>query len=85
MGIFTLFIFKLTDFPGATETNVAVVDTVLSFFLNFTNIILLFIASVCYGLTKELNEVTTLSYIMNHVDPSLYGEMLARNNMITGI
>lgn len=85
MGIFTLFIFKLTDFSSAAETDVDVVDTVLSFFLNFTNIILLLIASICYGLTKELNEVTTLSYIMNHVDPSLYGEVLARNNMIMGI
>lgn len=85
MWIFTMFIFKVTDFSSVAETEVWVVDTILSFFLSFSNIILLVIASICYGLTKELNEVTTLSYVMNHVDPSQYGEVLARNNMIMGI
>lgn len=85
MGIFTLFIFKLTDFSNAAETDVGVVDTVLSFFLNFTNIILLLIASICYWLTKELNEVTSLSYVMSNVDPSQYWEVFARNNMIAWV
>jgi len=86
MLIFTLFIFQITDQLAKIGEDVEIVWSILSFFLwNFLNIILLLVASICYGITQEINSVTSLSYIMNHVDPSKYAEILARNNIFTGI
>lgn len=45
------------------------------------NLILIIIAAICYGVVKEINDVTALSYIMNNVPPSDYSEVMARNNI----
>jgi hypothetical protein len=43
------------------------------------------IASICYGLTKEINDISTYGYILSHADPSDYGVILARNNITFGV
>ena len=43
------------------------------------------IASICYGLTKEINDVSTFGYILSHANPREYGTILARNNITFGI
>ncbi len=43
------------------------------------------IASICYGLTKEINDISTFGYILSHAHPSEYGKILARNNITYGI
>lgn len=43
------------------------------------------VASICYGLTKEINDVSTYGYVLSHADPSEYGTILARNNITFGI
>ena len=43
------------------------------------------VASICYGLTKEINDVSTYGYILSHANPSEYGTILARNNITFGI
>jgi hypothetical protein len=84
MIIFTLFIFQVTDQLTELKTTNNIVDSILSFFLGSgLNIILLLIASICYGLTQELNSVTSLSYVMSNVEPSRYAEILARSNIFS--
>ena len=84
MIIFTLFIFQVTNQLAALKVDNNLVDGILSFFLgNVLNIILLLVAAICYGLTQELNSVTSLSYVMSNVEPSKYSEILARSNIFS--
>lgn len=48
---------------------------------SFFNIILLLVAVLFYWIIKELNDVTSLSYIMNNADPSEYSDLLSKNNI----
>lgn len=83
-GIFLSFIFHFfsvlhdasgiitpDSFKGATDW----------FFNNAINWVGVIVASVCYGLTKEINDVSTYGYVLSHADPSEYGTILARNNI----
>lgn len=55
------------------------------FFGNALNWVLILIASFCYGLTKEINDISTYGYILSHASPSDYGKILSRNNITYGI
>jgi hypothetical protein len=46
--------------------------------------VLVIIASFCYGLAKEMNDISTYGYILSHASPSEYGKILARNNITYG-
>ena len=54
------------------------------FFGDFLNWILILLASLCYGITKEINDISTYGYILSHANPSEYNTILARNNIIYG-
>lgn len=45
----------------------------------------LFVAAVCYGLTKEMNDVSTFGYILSNSKPDEYGVILSRSNITFGI
>lgn len=45
----------------------------------------LLVASLCYGFTKELNDVSTFGYILSNSNPSEYGTILSRSNITFGI
>jgi|GEM_PF-1328859 len=84
MIIFTLFIFQVTNQLATLKVDNNIVDGILGFFLgNVLNIILLLVAAICYGVTQELNSVTSLSYVMSNVEPSKYSEILARSNIFS--
>lgn len=51
------------------------------FFSDALNWVLIIIASFCYGLTKEVNDISTFGYILSNAHPSEYGKILARNNI----
>ena len=55
------------------------------FFSSALNWVLIIIASFCYGLTKEINDISTFGYILSHAHPSEYGKILARNNITYGM
>jgi MFS family permease len=55
------------------------------FFSSGINLILIIIASICYGLAKEINDISTFGYILSHASPSEYGQILARNNITYGL
>lgn len=87
MSIFTLFIFQATDIiTKAAATNVEILDTIVGLiFWNLVNILLLLVASFCYWVAKEINDVTTLSYIMNNVPPTSYAEIMARSGIFSWV
>ncbi len=49
------------------------------------NFILLLFAGILYGTVKETYEITTISYLLNHNDPSEYDNALSKNNIALGI
>lgn len=84
VGIFFWFIFKfftLLEFASGAVTPDSLKESVTWFFGSAINWIWVFIASLCYGLTKELNDVSTFWYVLSHANPSQYGTILARNNI----
>ncbi len=87
MSIFTLFIFQATDFiTTVAKTDSKILDTIVGFvFGNVLSIVLLLLASVCYWIAKEINDVTSLSYIMNNVPPTSYSEIMARSWIFSGV
>lgn len=55
------------------------------FFSSGLNWLGVIVASICYGVTKEINDVSTYGYVLSHANPSEYGTILARNNITFGI
>lgn len=84
VGIFFWFIFKffaLLEFASGAVTPDSLKDSLDWFFGSAINLIWVIIASICYWLTKELNDVSTYWYVLSHANPSQYGTILARNNI----
>ncbi len=80
MLIFTFLILQVS-IEIAKTTWLSDNSYVWLLFWNWLNILLLLIASFCYWLTKELQDVTTLSYILNNANPSQYNSILSKNNI----
>jgi MFS family permease len=91
MGGFSIllaaFIFlKFIYFTSTSDSGGDIIHSLVAFFMqDALNIVLLLIASVLYGLTKEVNDVTVLSYILNNSDPSEYATILSSNNIASGV
>ncbi len=88
VGIFFWFIFKvfsLLEFASGVITPDSLQSTKDWFFGSAINWIWVLIASICYGLAKELIDVSTFWYILSRANPSQYGSILARNNIVFGI
>ncbi|MCB9806952.1 hypothetical protein H6768_03600 [Candidatus Peribacteria bacterium] len=49
------------------------------------NFILLLTVGILYGTVKEVYEITTIAYLLNHCDPSEYDSALSKNNISMGI
>ena len=80
--IFLKFIYFSAIFTPESGSHVT---TLLGSFMDSgMNIVLLITASFCYGFTKEINDITTYSYIMNNADPSEYSSIISRNNIWSG-
>ena len=87
-GIFLGFIFKFFTFlhfvSGAVSPD-SIKNGTEWFFSSGINWLGVIVASICYGLTKEINDVSTYGYVLSHADPSEYGTILARNNITFGV
>lgn len=80
--IFLKFIYASSLFVPDSAGGVT---TLLGNFLDSTaNLLLLALAAGLYGFTKEVNDLTTLSYILNNSDPSEYSSIISKNNIYTG-
>lgn len=87
-GIFFAFIFRIFGLLDSVS-NVITPSSIQAahewFFGSALNYIGVIIASICYGLAKELNDVATYGYVLSRSNPSEYGTILARNNITFGI
>ncbi len=85
--IFGNFIFQATDFISENiAENVGAFDGIVRFFLgNVLNLILLLIAAMCYGFSKEVNDITSISYVLSNATPDQYKDIFAKNNIFFGV
>jgi hypothetical protein len=88
VGIFFNFIYDVLSL-GSDVGKILVPEgfsgVISWFFSSALNWVLLIVASICYGLTKEINDISTFGYILSHAHPSEYGKILARNNITYGL
>lgn len=88
MLIFVNFTLQIPEFISkyATPENLWFITTFIDFFLwKWVNFILLLIACFCYWFTKEMQEVTIYSYILNNASHNEYVSEVARKNIATWI
>lgn len=92
IGIFFAMIaqiFGVLHSAASVATGAIDIDKVTTatnwFFSSALHPFLLLIAAFCYGLTKEINEVSTFGYILSNSSPSEYGVILSRSNITFGI
>lgn len=88
VGIFFNFIYNVFDIAKGIGTTVApdlLANSIDWFFSSAVNWILILVASLCYGLAKEINDISTFGYILSHANPSEYPKILARNNITYGL
>lgn len=52
-----------------------------AFLWEWINIFLLLVASLCYWLTKELQDVTLISYVLNNANHNQYNSIFAKKNL----
>ena len=62
----------LTNATGVAKDGIIAKHVFGLFSENIFNWIGLFVAAICYGLTKELNEVSTFGYILSNSSPTEY-------------
>lgn len=62
-----------------------ILDITKNFFSTGINFFLLFFIGILYGTVKEIYDIVTLSYLLNHADPSEYDKVLSQNNIAWGI
>lgn len=80
--IFLKFIYAASLFDAGGSSGIT---TLLTQFLDSTsNLLLLALAAGLYGFTKEVNDLTTLTYILNNADPSEYSSIISKNNIYAG-
>lgn len=81
-GIFLKFIYASELL--ATDADNGAVKLLETFVNSGANLFLLVAAAGLYGIAKEINDLTTLSYILNNADPSEYGSIVSKNNIFAG-
>ncbi len=67
------------DFDGS------ILEVTRNFLASGINFILLLVVGILYGTVKEVYDITTISYLLNHSDPSEYDKALSKNNIAVGI
>lgn len=83
-AIIFLYLVRTVDELGFSFSGgiIEITRTFLSTGVNFT---LLLLVGILYGTVKEIYDITTISYLLNHVDPSEYDTSLSKNNIAMGI
>ena len=83
-AIIFLYLVRTVDELGFSFSGgiLEITRTFLSTGINFT---LLLTVGILYGTVKEIYDITTISYLLNHVDPSEYDTSLSKNNIAMGV
>ncbi len=63
----------------------SILEITRNFFSTGLNMVLLLLIGILYGTVKEIYDIVTLSYLLNHTDPSEFDSALSKNNIAFGI
>ncbi len=61
-----------------------ILEITRTFLATGINFILLLFIGILYGTIKEIYDITTMSYLLNHCDPSEYDTAMSKNNVAMG-
>jgi len=67
------------------KTTGSILEITKTFLTTGINLSLLLFVGIIYGTIKEIYDITTMSYLLNHVDPSEYDTSLSKNNIAMGV
>jgi len=81
--IFLFLVYSSVD--AGFKLNGGILEITKSFFATGINIILLLSIGILYGTVKEIYDIVTLSYLLNHTDSSDFDKALSKNNIAFGI
>lgn len=85
LAAFFFLYLVYSSFDAGFKLNGSILDITRSFFANGINIVLLIVIGILYGTVKEIYDIVTLSYLLNHSDPSEYDKVLSKNNISFGV
>jgi len=81
-----LFLYLVySSFDAGFKLSGSILEITGKFFANGVNILLLFTIGILYGTVKEIYDIVTLSYLLNHSNPSEYDKVLSKNNIYFGV
>lgn len=83
-AIIFLYLVRTSDGFGF-DLSGSIIEITRTFLTTGINFILLLTVGILYGTVKEVYEITTMSYLLNHSDPSEYDSALSKNNIAMGI
>jgi len=81
--IFLYLVYSSSD--EGFKLSGSILEITKSFFWTGINMLLLLAIGILYGTIKEIYDIVTLSYLLNHADPSSYDKILSKNNIAFGI
>lgn len=83
-AIIFLYLVRASDGFGFSLSG-GIIEITRTFLSTGINFILLMVVGILYGTVKEIYEITTMAYLLNHSDPSEYDSALSKNNIAMGI
>ena len=83
-AIIFLYLVRTADELGVSFSG-GIIEITRTFLSTGINFILLLLVGILYGTVKEMYDITTISYLLNHSDPSEYDTALSKNNIAMGI
>jgi hypothetical protein len=83
-AIIFLYLVRVSGDLGFSLSG-GIIEITRTFLTTGVNFMLLLLVGILYGTIKEIYDITTISYLLNHCDPSEYDRALSRNNIAMGI
>lgn len=83
-AIIFLYLVRVSGELGFSLSG-GIIEITRTFLTTGVNLMLLLLVGILYGTIKEIYDITTISYLLNHCDPSEYDRALSRNNIAMGI
>lgn len=83
-AIIFLYLIRTSGDMGFSLSG-GIIEITRTFLTTGVNFILLLVVGILYGTIKEIYDITTISYLLNHCDPSEYDSVLSKNNIAMGV
>lgn len=83
-AIIFLYLIRTSGDMGFSLSG-GIIEITRTFLTTGVNFVLLLVVGILYGTIKEIYDITTISYLLNHCDPSEYDSVLSKNNIAMGV